>query len=326
MEIVSHSPKIITINVTDYCDAKCLYCHYWRSKKYVPMCLSTIYDFIDASAKMGVKAIRISGGEPISRNDLPQIIQKIREVDIVSMTCTSAKKEFLPIQKVIESGLDIISVSLDILDETKFKLLRGYSVKPVIDNLHKLITLRDKHQFEIIISTVLTRINVQHLRPLLSFIKDNNFLLNVTPFQNGNVDDRFQNEITFREEDRLIIKDAVNVLKSAAQDGVRIINSDQYLDGFVDFLIYRELPKNYKCKAGDNEAIITTEGGIKLCHSMPPLSKKDSFLSKWNSTEAKQIRVQISKLNCPHCWLSCYADERRSVDLINCRPSIINFL
>ncbi|MDD4000685.1 MAG: radical SAM protein [Bacilli bacterium] len=325
MAIVSGFPKIITINVTDYCDAKCLYCHFWRSIRQEPLSLPAIIDFIQTAAKMNTKAIRISGGEPMSRIDLPQIIKAIDDVDLVSMTCTSAKGKFLTLQKAVESGLDIISISIDLLDEERFKLLRGYSLETVLDNLSRLVKLRTKYEFEIIISTVLTRINVAHLSPLLSFIKDKDLLLNITPFQNGNVDDKFQKEIIFRKEDRPLIETVVDELKSAAQDGVRIINSDHYLDGFAEFLIARQLPNNYKCKAGEKEAIITTDGRIKLCHSLPPLSK-GSFLSQWNSTKAEQIKAQISKLNCTKCWLSCYADERRDIALNYCNPSIFSLL
>lgn len=325
MAIASGFPKIVTINVTDYCDAKCLYCHFWRSIRQEPLSLPAIIDFIQTAAKMNTKAIRISGGEPMSRIDLPQIIKAINEVDLVSMTCTSAKGEFLPLQKVVESGLNILSISIDLLDENKFQLLRGYSLKPVIANLLQLIELRNKYKFEIIISTVLTRINVEHLSPLLSFTKNMDLLLNVTPYQNGNVDDKLQKEITFKKEDRSLVETAVSELKLAAQNGVRIINSDSFLDGFADFQIDRKLPINYKCKAGEKEAIITSEGRIKLCHSMPPLSK-GSFLSQWNSAKAEQIRAQISQLNCPYCWLSCYADERRGIALNYCNPSIFSLL
>ena len=326
MAIVESPPRIFTINVSNHCDARCIYCHCWKTRKTGLLELPAITSYIQLFAKSGVKAIRISGGEPLTRADLPQIIRTISEADMISMMCTSAKGDFDPIVKCIEAGLNIISISIDLLDETRFKRLRGYSIQPVLDNLYKLAKFRDKNKFEIIISSVFTRVNAEHLDALLRFIMHMDLLQNVTPFQNGSgFISRFQQELVFKEEDRIIIDSGVAQLKEFAQKGLRLINSDRFLDGFADFLIDRRLPEGYVCTAYEKEAIMTNEGELKLCHSMKPLSP-DSFFTQWNSKAAGRLKEQMRQLKCPFCWLSCYADSRRPGVTGNLNPSFINVL
>ena len=91
--------------------------------------------------------------------------------------------------------------------------------------------------------------------------------------------------LAFGIEDESSLRNAMRITKEAAASGVRIINSDEYLDGIVDFLINRRLPADYSCHAGDSSAIRLVGGKLILCHSLTEI--KDTYLPiAWTSNDA----------------------------------------
>jgi MoaA/NifB/PqqE/SkfB family radical SAM enzyme len=301
-------PKILTLNVTSSCDAACRYCHWWKSKGTFPE-ISVLLEAIDQAADMGVQAIRLSGGEPMLRHDLPEIVRAIYDRDLVSMVCTAAKDEPSHLFEIVSAGLDILSISIDLVDAELFKQLRGYAIEPVLNNLEALASHRRAGGFEIVISAVLTRMNVDHLQDLLELAARLNLIVSFTPFQDGTPSRRSpMTPLAFRAEDRPRIEAALKRVKEA-REKVRIINSDHFLDGFTEFLIERRLPANYVCRAGESGAILTVEGNLKLCHSLEPLSG-GTIAAQWQSAEAASLRGRMARLECPKCWLSCHADVR----------------
>lgn len=305
-------PKIVTINVTTKCTAACRYCHYWYAREERTSDWLDLVACIRSASALGTKAIRISGGEPLTRSDLPQLVGMIGDLDMVSMVCTSAWQDLSALLALVEAGLDIMAISIDLLNAERFRKLRGYSIEPVLANLEKLAVLRAVYGFEIVISTVLTRANVQSLGPLLSFVEEKDLLLNVTPFQAGGIKPEFLDGIAFSAGDRSLIELAIAQLKEGARQGIRLLNSDRFLDGIADFMTEGVLPEGHICTAGEKEAIITVDGQLKLCHSLEPL-RGASLEAQWYSRQAERIRNRMRELACPGCWLSCHADERRPV-------------
>lgn len=308
--VVCGPPKIVTINVTTACFAACRYCHYWYAPEEKRIDRSDLAAYVRSASALGTRVIRISGGEPLTHSDLPQLVGLVDDMGMVSMVCTSACQELTALLALVDAGLDIMAISIDLLDAAEFRKLRGYSIESVLANLEALAALRPVKRFEIVISTVLTRLNVHSLGPLLSLVKEKDLLLNVTPFQGGGLKPKLLQGIALSAADRASIESTVAHLKEEAQHGLRLLNSDPFLDGFADFMTQGLLPQGHICTAGEKEAIITVDGELKLCHSFEPLSG-GSLQALWYSDEATRIRSRMRNLDCPRCWLSCHADERR---------------
>ncbi len=62
-------PYAATIKLTERCNSKCITCNYWQKKTEDLIDTKTAVDFIRDLARLGVKRIRFSGGEPLLRND-----------------------------------------------------------------------------------------------------------------------------------------------------------------------------------------------------------------------------------------------------------------
>lgn len=308
-------PQILTINVISDCNSTCIYCHCWRTKGSAPK-LSSVINIIKQAYELGVTVVRISGGEPLIRTDIASIVKAIRDDGMVSMVCTSGRdKESL--KQLAEVGLDIFAISIDTTNPEQFRKLRGYEVAPVLDNLKLLTELRAIHNFEIVISVVVTRINLDYLDGLFDLVAKLDLLLSITPVQYSDPLLPEIKKFAFERSDRYRIEGAVEKIKTTVVcKGVRLINSESFLDGFAGFLSERCLPKGYACYAGNTGGIVTVEGRLKLCHSLEPLGG-EPLRKLWTSKKAEGIRKRMEKLDCPLCWLSCHADNRN--------PAIIKY-
>ena len=81
------------ISVTDRCNLRCIYCMPEKGveKKSHDQILSyeDIYNIVKEASEIGVKKIRITGGEPLVRRDIDELvgmIRKIKKVEIIAMT------------------------------------------------------------------------------------------------------------------------------------------------------------------------------------------------------------------------------------------------
>ena len=308
--------KFLTLNVTNSCDASCIYCNWWQmsiDSEPFDEPFDVLANAVDQAASMGTVGIRISGGEPLLRSDLPSLIAHIRKHGIISMVCTAANCELKAIISLIDAGLDVLSVSIDTLQPKLFYRIRGYEIKPVLEKLDYLAELRAKANFEIVLSVVLTRLSVESLEEVLEYAKIHDFVVNITPYQSNSQERNAADDLlAFGINDESFLREAIGIIKEAAASGVRIINSDEYLDGIVYFMINRRLPNDYSCYAGDSAAIRLAGGKLKLCHSLNEIDGVD-LATAWYSDDAEALRKRMARLDCPGCWLSCHVDKRRII-------------
>ena len=313
--------RVLTLNVTELCDAACCYCQWWQIKAE-PEPLDVLLRAVDQAAAIGTKAVRISGGEPLLRPDLPTLVAHIRKRGLIAMVCTAAKCEAAPLLALLDAGLDVLSISLDTLDPKVFHRIRGYEIGLVLKNLSRFAESHFRINCEIILSVVITRPSLDGLAELLQYARSLDLLVSITPFQDAGLKHGAgTSTLGFSNVDESRLRSAIGLVRKAAASGVRIINADEFLDGAATFLSRHSLPVGYACHAGDAAAIRMAGGRLKLCHSLEGIPGVD-LAAAWNSDEASVLRERMARLDCPGCWLSCHADQRRPVAHRYGRPEI----
>lgn len=145
-----HRPlRDLRISVTDRCNFRCRYCMpaevFGPDYAFLPSDKILSFDEIERLVKifvsLGVKKIRITGGEPLLRRDLPELIARIHRIkgveDIALTTNGSLLKKYA--QPLAQAGLARVSVSLDSLDDERFFEMNGYrgKVSPVLEGIEK---------------------------------------------------------------------------------------------------------------------------------------------------------------------------------------------
>ena len=132
--------RSLRISVTDRCNLRCRYCLpaevFGPDFAFLPrsevLSFEEIVRVAEAAVHLGVKAIKITGGEPLLRRDLPVLIRKLRgidkEIDLSLTTNGLRLATCLPDLKA--AGLDRINISLDALDPEAAIRMAGRELDP----------------------------------------------------------------------------------------------------------------------------------------------------------------------------------------------------
>lgn len=126
--------EYLRLSVTDRCDLRCNYCMPVGFSDYeVPenwLSFEEIERVVSAFAKLGVSSVRVTGGEPLLRKDLPELINRLSNVtgvDDISLS-TNGTQLAKHSKALKQSGLKRINVSLDSLDAKEFSTICGKNV------------------------------------------------------------------------------------------------------------------------------------------------------------------------------------------------------
>ncbi len=118
----------LRLSVTDECNYRCIFCMPTNPKffnKGELLTVSEIDRLIKLFSSMGVNEVKFTGGEPLARNDLPQIIKTIHtHVETISMT-TNGYYLSSKLSELQKSGLSRLNVSVHSLNENKYRKITG---------------------------------------------------------------------------------------------------------------------------------------------------------------------------------------------------------
>jgi len=172
----------LRISVTDRCNFRCTYCMpkevYGEAFKFLPKKELLDFDEIEkiaiSFANIGVSKIRITGGEPLVRKNIEDLIKKlssIKGIEDIAMTTNGYLLE-PKLEALIESGLNRITVSLDAIDDITFKKMsdQNYDVNKVLSAIE---TANKKGFDEIKINCVIQKgVNEHSVLELLDYFRE----------------------------------------------------------------------------------------------------------------------------------------------------------
>ena len=132
----------VRISVTDRCDFRCVYCMS-EEMTFLPraqvLTLEEISQIARAFTELGVEKIRLTGGEPLVRRGIEQLVEEIGTLtglDDFTMTTNGANLR-KHAQRLYKGGLRRLNISLDSLDPERFRqLTRTGDLAKVIDGIH----------------------------------------------------------------------------------------------------------------------------------------------------------------------------------------------
>ena len=168
----------LRIAVNEYCNLRCIYC---MPEEGVPfqakdslLGKNEICKVIKIMSELGVSKIRFTGGEPLLRKDLLDLIQYTYQKTNISSIHLTTNGVLLSkyINPLVKIGLEGVNISLDTLDKEKFqKITRREGLDRVLEGLHlaissgiksikvNVVAMKDFNDDEIIDFVELTRVN-----------------------------------------------------------------------------------------------------------------------------------------------------------------------
>lgn len=171
----------LRLSVTDRCDLRCFYCMPEGFNDFeVPehwLTADEIERLLGVMAGMGLRRVRITGGEPLVRRGIEDIVRRIDALpgirDIaLSTNATRLGKMAAPLKA---AGVDRINVSLDTLDAERFKQITQGKLSKVIDGL---MAAKDAGLSPIKLNMVVMKgVNEDDVESVLEFCIEHGFVL-----------------------------------------------------------------------------------------------------------------------------------------------------
>lgn len=286
----------LRITLTNRCNVNCLYCHHdgmVSSKE--EMTADELYTICKIAKKIGVKKIRLSGGEPLIRNDIVEVVKKIASLDFedISMTTNGVLLEKYA-QDLKNAGLDRVNVSLDTLNPETYQFI---SKKNYLESAKKgILKSVDVGFYPVKINMVIMKnINQNEIRDMFKFCRNYNIVLQLIELiESENCDDdKFSAEYHYN-------LDSVEKKLSNMADNVKTRKFMQgrkkyYING-GEIEVVKPVDNSDFC-ANCSRLRITPDGKIKPC-----LLRNDNLVElishvRNNESEKKLEEIFINGIN-----------------------------
>lgn len=188
---LSRPMRDLRISVTDRCNFRCAYCmpkdifgdDYAFLPKESLLSWDEIARLAGLYAKLGVRKIRLTGGEPLMRRGLPDLIRMLKGIPgIEDIGCTTnglllGKQA----QSLYDAGLRRLNVSLDALDPELFGAMNGRGIQPAIILRH--IEQAREIGFQVKVNMVVQKgVNDREIVPMARYCKSEGITLRFIEF------------------------------------------------------------------------------------------------------------------------------------------------
>ncbi|MDP2924129.1 MAG: radical SAM protein [Candidatus Omnitrophota bacterium] len=328
-------PRFCCIAATDYCMLRCKMCNKWFEpipkveelpsldewKKFI----SAFRDLVDKGFELD-----FGGGEALSMSGILDLVNFAKKK---GFSTTIASNGYLidkdMAKKIGDSGLDVISISLDSLEPEVHDRMRGISgvyqrVMDAIDNLTKYARHTRKS-----ICCIIMNENLDDLLKLAEWVDRNKkidglyFMAIVQPNYSGPLTDAWRDEYRYLwPKDRPKVFSILDELIRLRQNGSKIGNRVEQLRAYKAYFDNpQKLVNKVKCIVGGKAISVNAYGFIQLCLFKDFLGniRKDDIRDLWYSQDAQLIRKKVEecKTNC-HLFLNCcYIEDDPSLYAID---------
>ena len=189
----------LRVSVTDRCDFRCTYCMA-EDMQFLPkkdvLSLEEIEEICKAFMRLGTRKIRLTGGEPLVRKGIMQVINNLgnevgKGLNELTITTNGSQLETKAVE-LYDAGIRRINVSLDHLDPIKFKEITRWGD---LEKVKKGLKIAREVGLKIKINTVaISEFNQDHLADILRWCGDENFdmtVIEVMPMGDIGADKRY---------------------------------------------------------------------------------------------------------------------------------------
>ncbi len=230
----------LRVSVLDRCNLRCTYCmpadifdkNYTYLKHADILTFDEIKSVVKCAMNLGVRKIRLTGGEPLLRPNLYQLVANLKSLGIeeIAITTNGLLLEEQA-EALYQAGLNRVTVSLDTLDDTLFKKISGtaMSIQKVLEGLRAAQQIGFKG---IKINAVIQKnINEQEILPLVHFARTQGLWLRFIEFMDvGQTNQWSKDQVVYGKQIQKMIHE-IWPLRSVPQPTNHVAREWIYEDG-----------------------------------------------------------------------------------------------
>lgn len=310
---VPNKLRYLLFKLTNMCNSNCIYCSHAIGRQPQEEKYTVSHDIvirtIKEAAEMGVQAISVSGGEPLLREDIVDIIRTIVDYKMIPVLLTNGLLLDKYWDILGEAGLRYIVISLDSVNKNIYETQRGANFERALSGIDAAMKLREKYgDAEIHVSAVLTENNHEDFMQLVDFMRERKIKVQVIPYHKRENDIK---DYSIKEQNR--ISELTHKLIEIKKESQTIANSIGFLRHLPDFFCKgKTIPEDFVCKVGYTNLCIDAYMDVKPCWSylFEPIGNlnKNSLYEMWNSEKLQIYRKRMLEKKCEGCWYLCTSE------------------
>ncbi|MFZ2445258.1 MAG: radical SAM protein [Syntrophobacteraceae bacterium] len=273
----------INLEVTKRCNAHCNFCDYWKEKPP-----KELKDYTPVVAKLKPLSVGITGGEPLLREDLPDLIASLRRnfgflhISLITNGSLLTREKGLDLWR---AGLDELAISLDYLDGRHDE---GRGLPGLTEHILAVAPELAAAGVDLSFNLVMKSGNYREAPQIVRECARMGIKVSISTYNCW----RTNNSGHMIEKDELRdLADVIAELKELKRTLGNPANSHFYLDRVPDFFENRNISG---CTAGLNWIQVTPDGMIKRCSDHPVAAR----FSEWR-------RRFFAPTDCGRCWYGC---------------------
>jgi len=323
--------KDLRVSVTDRCNFRCSYCmpldrYEWINRREV-LTFEEVTRLSRLFVSLGVEEIRVTGGEPLLRHKLSELIARLAQIAGLKELSLTTNASFLHTYAAVLSraGINRINVSLDTINPRKFRLMTKRD--DLANVLQGLLTAKSIGIHPIKINTVVQRgVNDDDILPMAEFARQNGFWLRFIEYMDvGNTNRWVSKKMVSKKE----ILERINARYPLEETGRGNPNAPavnyRFRDGYGNIGVIASVTEPFceECTRGR----LTADGRLVLCLfsdqsvDLKKLLRKDAsdddisgvIIDSWLKRRDRYSEERLEAMNSG----KYQPDSRRKIEMIS---------
>jgi len=305
--------------LTRRCNYRCKGCNVWTEQSHVEeVSTDEVKRGLDVLRKMGVVEIVLSGGNPLLRSDIKEIIDYCSRFFVTTVYDNGS----MAIKKIDAlRNADFVAISLDTLDEEKFDYIRG--VRGAWKTAMQAIETLHEEGIQVGVSPTISQLNLYEIIDFTKHFIDRgipvwyclysyDYPTDNPLFTIGKKRDEF--EIVDKEAMAKVCDTLIEMKKK--HEGIYITTKTLLALKHL----FQNNQRTWKCKALQSFFMIDHLGRVAGCHRNEPVASIFELPEVWDSQRLKSLRQKYSE--CTQCTYLCYifysihSDVKSNLDVL----------
>ena len=308
----------LRISVIDRCNLRCVYCMPEEGIESITHDEILTYDEIlricEIVSELGIRKIKITGGEPLVRKDIVNLIRDIKNIDKIEQVTLTTNGILLHemLDDLYDAGIDAINISLDTLNKDNFKkITRRDGLEKVLMSIDKAYDLGIRVKINCL---AIRDFNLSELVEIASFAKDREIdvrFIELMPIGFGKKYNQIDNdEILSILESRF---GTFEIVTEKRGNGPAKYYRNQNMKGCIGFISAISHEFCESC----NRIRLTSSGFLKLClHYNKGIDLKEPIRNGISDEDLKKL-IHDTIWNKPISHKFGHASEEQDIELKN---------
>jgi MoaA/NifB/PqqE/SkfB family radical SAM enzyme len=286
--------------------------------KHQEMSLTQIKQIINEAKMLGAEVLELSGGEPMMRGDIFEIISYAKSLGFtVFMVSNGVLIGPVEAEKLVKTGLTFVSISMEGPEPVHDHIRGSGNFQKSLNAIKKLVRFQGTDPFfKVGVGITLSKYNYQFIVPFSQYLLEEIGVqvISINPFSDDMLagENRIARSQEFNITPDLIpgLTDEINkLIKYSARTGYELPTAN-YLQRLPDYFLGHKPTPPGGCHLPEIFCGISTDGWVHACWKNPPVGhlREMSLIKILHSPRYLEFRERALTGKCNGCLSSCFAE------------------